>query len=315
MTRTTVVRNGMAALCLLFIAQTSWSSMPTNPVSDRDFTILPNGKDLRTISVSGERLSLSRGTGQTFGPSAKAAYQKLKADSKADPNHKVHWVLMDLDGGRVLDQSANADKRLFGASSSKIFVGAGLLDKQAGAISSSQLQLMSDMLVVSSNTAWTNLQSQVGDGNSDKGRERIYAFTQRMGYEQTRGFQGYWGRMHGNELTAMETAEFLHDTYMGNYPGAETLWKLMHACRTGASRGRKYLPTSLLVGGKTGTYDGSTENPENGQNYNVAIRNHVLIFNVLGRQYGLVVLANTGSDESAALLAGGLLREYTGFVD
>lgn len=89
----------------------------------------------------------------------------------------------------------------------------------------------------------------------------------------------------------------------------------MHACRTGASRGRKYMPSSLYVGGKTGTYDGSTENPETGKNYNVAIRNHVLIFNVLGRQYGLVVLANTGSDESAALLAGGLLREYTGFAD
>ena len=315
MTGTTIVRNGMASLCLLLITNAALAVMPTNPENDREFVILPGGKDLRTISVSGTKLSVSRGSGQTFGATARKAYEKIKADSQADPNHKVHWVLMDLDGHRVIEQSLNANKKLFGASSSKIFVGASLLDKQAGAISSSQLQLMSNMLVVSSNEAWTNLQAQVGDGDSNKGRSRNLEFTQRMGYEQTRGFQGYLGNLHGNELTAAETAEFLHDTYKANYPGAETLWKLMYTCRTGASRGRKYLPTSLYVGGKTGTYDGSTENPETGKNYNVAIRNHVLIFNVNQRQYGLVILANTGSDESAAVLAGGLIRDYAGLAN
>jgi hypothetical protein len=37
----------------------------------------------------------------------------------------------------------------------------------------------------------------------------------------------------------------------------------------------------------------------------------LLVFNIDGRQYALAVLANSGSDESAALMAGGLIREYT----
>ena len=88
----------------------------------------------------------------------------------------------------------------------------------------------------------------------------------------------------------------------------------MHTCRTGATRGRKYIPKEIFVGGKTGTYDGPTENPETGKNYNVKVRNHLLVFNVQGKQFGLAILANTGSDESAALMAGGLIREYAGIA-
>lgn len=314
-----ISRQGWLCLAFVFSTLNAGAAMPTNPVSDPKFTILPNGKDLRTISVSGSKLSLARGRGSSFSSSARAAYQKLKEDSKTNPNHKVQWTLMDLDNHRVLDQSLSSNRKIFGASSSKIFVGGALLDKQAGALSSSQLQLMADMLVVSSNSAWTNLQKQIGGGDSNRGRQTIHEFTQRMGYERTRGFQGYWGKIHGNELTAAETAEFLHDTYKGEYPGAETLWKLMHACRTGSSRGRKYIPSSIYVGGKTGTYSGTTENPETGSTknpdgsaYRVSVKNHVLVFNVEGRQYGLAILADTGSDESAALLAGGLIREYAG---
>jgi hypothetical protein len=173
------------------------------------------------------------------------------------------------------------------------------------------------MLVISSNTAWTDLQAQIGDGDSNKGRERILDFTQRMGYERTRGFQGSWKNMHGNELTALETAEYLHDTYKANYPGAEVLWKLMHTCRTGSNRGLKYIPSQIFVGGKTGTYDGPSVDPETGKNqnpngsaYKVAVRNHMMVFYIEGVQYALTVLADSGSDESAALLAGGLIREF-----
>lgn len=298
------------------------AALPTNPVTDPEFTRLPNGKNLGSISVSGSRLTLARGMGNSFGSSARAAYARLKADSQSNPDHRVQWVLMDLDAHRVVDMSLSHNRKIFGASSSKPFVGATLLDQKGGDLTSSQLQQMAEMLVVSSNTAWTSLQTQIGGGDSNRGRESIHNFTQRMGYERTRGFQGYWGRLHGNELTAYESAEFLHDTYKGNYPGAETLWKLMHACRTGASRGRKYIPSSIYVGGKTGTYDGPTENPETGKttnpdgsSYQVAVRNHLLVFNIGGRQYALTILADTGSDESAAVLAGGLIREYLGVTN
>jgi hypothetical protein len=219
---------------------------------------------------------------------------------------------MDLSSHQVIAKSLSSNKKLFGASSSKIYVGSALMDKQNGSISSSQLQLMADMLVVSSNTAWTNLQAQIGGGDANKGRQYIHNFTQRMGYKQTRGYQGYWGSTHGNELVPDEAVETLYDLYRNAFPGASVVWKIMHTCRTGSSRGLKYIPSSIYVGGKTGTYDGPTENPETGASYNVAIRNHLMVFYAGGRQYGLAILSNSGSDQSAALLAGGLIREYAG---
>ncbi len=304
-----VARIGLTSLLVLSGSFAS-AMLPTNPTVDRDFYLLPNGRDMRTIEVSGSKLSLSRGSGNDFGASAQAAYEKLKQDSKNNPNHKVQWVLMDLDNNHVIDQSASAGKKKFGASVAKIYVAATLMDRQDGKISASQLQLMSDMLVVSSNTAWTNLQKQVGSGDADTGRQRIEVFTKRLGYVNTHGFQGYLGKIHGNELNALELADYLRDTYKGAYAGAETVWKLMHTCRTGASRGRKYIPSKIYVAAKTGTYDGSTENPETGGSMVVRVRNHIMAFNIEGREYGLAILADTGSDESAAVLAGGLIREY-----
>jgi hypothetical protein len=195
-------------------------------------------------------------------------------------------------------------------------VGATLLVETAQQLNSLQRQLFADMLVVSSNSAWVNLQRQIGDGDADKGRERIHDFTQRMGYQRTRGFQGYWGDLHGNELTAMELVDFFYDSYKNNFEGGSTLWKLMHTCRTGTQRGRLYLPKDLPVGGKTGTYDGPTVDPETGSStfpdgrpYQVQVRNHALTFWVHGKQYALAVLANDGQNMSAALLAGGLYQE------
>jgi hypothetical protein len=316
----TLARNGLGLFAIVFFSAVAQAIMPSNPSSDPNFALLPNGKYLNQISVSGSPLKLTKGVGVSFSESINAKYQKLKNESMNNPKHKVQWVLRDLDNNRVIAQSAGPDRKIFGASSSKIFVGGALLDKQDGILGATQLQLMADMLVVSSNDAWRNLQNQIGNGDSNKGREGVHNFTQGLGYELTRGYQGYWGNTHGNELTAMETTEFLHDIYKGNFPGAETLWKLMYTCRTGVNRGLKYMPSTIFVGGKTGTYDGPTENPETGSTHNpdgsaytVNIRNHILIFNVLGRQYGLAILADTGSDESAALLAGGLLREYTGY--
>lgn len=309
-----LVRAGLIAsfLCSSLV---SFAAMPSHPAGDPNFSTLPSGQRLQTISVSGTRLSLTRGVGARFTATQKAAYEKIRNDSMNNPNAKTQWALMDLDSQQMIAESLHSNRKIFGASSSKIFVGGGLLHKQNGALTSAQTQLMANMLVVSSNDAWVNLQSQIGDGNANQGRARIHAFTQGLGLERTRGFQGYWGNIHGNELTASETVRYLHAVYHGDFPGAETLWKIMYTCRTGSSRGLKYMPSSLYVGGKTGTYDGATVDPETGANINVAIRNHVLIFNVDGRQYGLTILSNAGSDETTAVLAGGLLREYTSYRD
>ncbi|MGZ3712860.1 MAG: serine hydrolase, partial [Bdellovibrionota bacterium] len=200
---------------------------------------------------------------------------------------------------------------MFGASASKVFVAATLLDKQRGELKSGQLQLLSDMLVISSNTAWVELQRQIGDGNADRGRQANLDFTTRMGYRNTRGFQGNLGSMHGNELSSGDIAEFLYDAYQGKFAGAETMWKIMHTSRTGVNRAKRYMPSNLFIGSKTGTYSGSTTDPETGHSVNVSVNHQEIVFNAGGKEYAIVVLANTGTDDTAALLAGGLLREYT----
>lgn len=280
-----------------------------SPESDADFGTLSNGKNLSSIKVSGIALRLIKGTGNSMSDSKYKEYLKLKADSQNQAQHAVQWSFANLETGEIISRSASAHKKYFGASSSKIFVGAAQLDKNNGNLTNSQLQQMADMIVVSSNTAWTNMQKDIGGGDSNKGRERVHQFTQRMGYTLTRGFQGYWGSVHGNELVPDETVEMLYDTYFNQYPGADTLWKMMYTCRTGASRGLKYIPSHIYVGGKTGTYSGPTENPETGRTHQVNMRNHVLTFNIHGVQYGLAIFANNGSDESVALLAGGLVKD------
>lgn len=282
------------------------------PSRSEAFKTLPNGRKLSSIKVRKSSLRLATGAGKSFTDSKMKQYLKIKEDSEKDSSHKVQWTFMNLDTHEIIARSKSAGRKIFGASSSKIYVAAALLDKENDDLSSSQMQKMADMLVVSSNTAWTSLQKNIGNGSSDKGREYIHNFTRDLGQPLTRGYQGYWGKVHGNELVPDEAVEMLYDTYHRSFPGAETLWKIMYTCRTGSSKGRKYIPKDILVGGKTGTYSGPTENPATGKQYRVKVRNHILTFNVDGVQYGLAVFANTGTDESSALMAGGLIREYTG---
>lgn len=288
-----------------------FAAQPSNPVTDPTFVVLPNGKDLRTLSTSKGRLVLKKGDGRTFTTALQAKYEKIKKDSQTKAGTPVTWMLMDLDAHQVIAQSADVNRKQFGASVNKIFIAATLLDKQRGQVSSSQLHQVIKMLADSSNVARDHVAyNEIGKGNRTRGREAIQKFTQSMGYARTRAFGGYLGKIHGNELTAQETAEFMYDTYQGRYPGAEYIWKIMHTCRTGAGRARTYLPTSLYVGGKTGTYSGSTVDPETGRSTQVRVKHHSIIFHEGGRQYALTIYANTGTDETTAILAGGLYREY-----
>lgn len=317
MGRSTLAKAGLCAfVCLSFMSGNARAGLPSDPVHDPNFLILPDGRDLRNVKVSGAPLFLERGMGAEFGAQQKTAYFDLKNKSKSMRNYPVQWVLMDLDKGTVIDQSLTPTFKIFGASVTKIYAAATLLDLRRGRISDGELKTMSDMLVISDNNAWKAIQRLAGNGNDDRGREANWRFTQRMGYELTRGFQGNWNGMHGNELNSEEIAEFLRDTYRGNYPGAEYLWKVLFTVRTGDSRGKKYLPKSLYVGGKTGSYSGKSIDPQtgsstgaNGKPFEVEIHNHVIVFNVDNRQFALAMLANSGSDESTALLAGGLFRE------
>ena len=276
---------------------------------EHDFFLLSDGRNLREMGgdITRKNLTLVRCKGNSkFGEKEGKQYCVLKK------KHNIQWVLSDLETGKAISQSKNAKKNFFGASASKIFVAAALLNKQKGKLTKSQLQLMTKMIVVSSNTAWIELQKQAGDGKSgDSGRKAVGQFTKKMGYENIRGFQGWWReRIHGNELNTFELSKFLFDTYHNRYPGAEILWKLMHACKTGTNKGNYYMPKGVYIGGKTGTYHGPNTSPRTMAGETIMARNHVMIFNMGGRQYGLSILSNRVNDREVAILAGGLVREY-----
>lgn len=291
----------------------------SHPGADPKFTRFPDGRTFNDLG-----LSLVKGRGERWTSLEQSAYERVKRR----PESEVQWTFLDLDEKKILSQSRATSKRIFGASSSKIFVVGALLDRQKGKLLGDDLELMGAVFSRSDNSAWITLQGRVGTKNGtpdmNRGRVRVVDFTEKMGYANTRGFQGSilvnteelrrrFGNVssyHGNELNAAEAAQFLQDTYNGKYPGAEILWKLMYACRTGARKGDKYLPSSIFIGGKTGTYAGPTE--VNGLNQDVNINNHVMVMHINGKQYGLAVLSNTGTPETVALLAGGLVREFAG---
>ncbi len=302
--------------CLLLACLLPFCSLAANDaaITDEQFFTLQSGTNLRSFGgpVVRQLLFRKHGSGAAFGIKQQKLYCTLKH------NKKIQWTLSDLETGEILSKSNNAAEAFFGASASKIFVAAALLDKQNGELSKQQLVLMTNMIVRSSNPAWKELQRQVGsDGTDDSGRLAVHTFILKMGYENLRGFQGWMrlkdgSRMHGNELNSLAVARFFYDTYHNRYPGAEILWKVMHACRTGRKKINKYTPKNIYIAGKTGTYHGPNESKATIKHAAIKASNHVTVFNIDGRYYSLNILSNTGRDEDVAVLGGGLMREYLG---
>ncbi len=281
---------------------------------DGAYFTLDNGVDLYDVADAQTRKLLTRvtGRGEAFG-ARQERYCRLKGNDR-----EVQWVVNNLDTGETIARSANADQLYFGASVAKLFVAAALLDKHKGKIAPAQLRQLVKMVVVSNNAAWLELQRQVGDdGSDDAGRAAVNAFVQRMGYPRIKGFQGWRKRRdgtreHGNELTALALSRFLHDTYQRKYPGADVLWKVMQATRTGKGKIDRFTPTDVYLGGKTGTYSGPNASPETVHLPTIQARNHAVALMIGDGHYGISILANTGSSGDVAVLAGGLMREYLG---
>lgn len=302
----------MFVILSLFIENDGYCKSETS-IKNEDFFTLENRENLCEAGGDHTRkmLTLVYGRGETFGDIEKKRYCNLKNSRKP-----IQWVLMNLESGDIISASGNAEDIYFGASVSKLFVAATLLNKQNGKLTASQLRLMVDMIVKSSNSAWLELQRQTGHyGTDDSGRLAVQRFTQGMGYTKTKGFQGWLikedgSKIHGNELNTMELSKFLYDTYHRNYRGAQILWKIMHATKTGDNKANKYTPKRICIGGKTGTYHGENASPQTIRLKSIAAHNHVVVFKVDEVQYGLSILSNTGYDEDVAILSGGLMREF-----
>jgi hypothetical protein len=305
-------RAGLLIWLLFLFGPAPLDAADSRQTTGDSYFILQSGLDLREFADRNISKMLIRikGQGNHFGDKPRQDYCKIKYA----PN--VQWALNNLETGELIAATPNAGEVFFGASVAKVFVAAALLHKQKGEFSKAQLGLMVRMIVVSSNSAWKELQRQAGDdGTNDSGRTAVHAFAQSMGYANTRGFQGWWKqkdgtRIHGNELNSLELVKFVYDTYNGLYEGAEVLWQIMQATATGRQRINKYAPRHVSIGGKTGTYDGPNVSPETVKLKNIRARNHVANLKIGDNVYGLAILTNTGSSEAVAVLAGGLMREY-----
>ena len=304
------------AVAVILLGVTLVPGAPAAGADDDEFVFITDtGRDLRNMVDAGTRRLLKRanGVGARFGARQKARYCSLKKGGAP-----VQWVVNDLYTGEVIARSANAEQLYFGASVSKLFVAAAFLDKHKGEVTQEQLRDLVRMIVVSDNPSWKSLQRQTGaDGTGYSGRLAVQAFVQRMGYPTIKGFQGWiehddGTREHGNELNALELSRFLHDTYMRRYHGADILWEIMRATRTGRGKINKYTPGRLYLGGKTGTYSGSNESPETIDHPSIGARNHAVVLYTDDGIYGISVLTNTASSEDVAILGGGLMREYLG---
>ncbi len=277
--------------------------------------VTDEGDDLRALADRNTRALLqpAHGVGAEFGPDERSRYCALLVSDEP-----VQWVVNDLRTGRVIARSHNAEQLYFGASVSKLFVAAAFLEKHGEDLTKHQLSELVRMIVVSSNSAWLSLQRQTGSGASDHaGRVEVQAFVNRMGYQKIKGFQGWikhenGTREHGNELNSLQLAHFLSDTYQGNYPGAEILWEIMQATRTGSKKINKYTPANLRIGGKTGTYSGPNASPETIKHATIGARNHAAVLFTDRGVFGISILTNTFRNEDVAILGGGLMREHLG---
>lgn len=225
--------------------------------------------DLSKVQIKGKLLQMVRGSGLHWQKEQRLRFDEISKNARSSSAYPIQYNLVNLDSGQSIAASKNLHKKFFGASVTKLFVAATLLDQQQGKLSQEQLQLMADMIVVSSNKAWIELQNQIGHGDKAKGQQTVWNFSKRMGYIRSRPFQGWLDDIHGNELNVVDASKLLYDTYQKNYAGADILWKLMSYSRTGASRGKKYISTTQQVGGKTGTYTGESVDPETGDRKSV----------------------------------------------
>lgn len=270
---------------------------------------LPDGRPLSAIKVHGIPLSLEYGQGRIFGAREQALYQQLKKQTQ-DPASLVQWIITDLDTDQVVAASGAPDRLFYGASVTKVFV-AGAAAQHFGPVPPPQrLQQLADMVVVSDNQAWGELQGALGGGDQNRGRRVVQTFAEKLGIKHSKVFRGWMDRVHGNEITARDLSLFLGATARGSYRGAELVWALMSTARTGHDRGQAYLPKSLVVASKTGSYQGVTLDPMRKISYRADVKHHAMAFHHQGRNYGMVLLTDQVRESRLAILAGGLFREY-----
>lgn len=200
---------------------------------------------------------------------------------------RVYWAVYDINKNKLLAQSQNSTKNIYGASVSKAVVVACAYNNNNGTLpTQSDIGKAIRLLTVSDNDVWTAL------GNLAGGDSAVDSFSQKL------GLANMLPSRKNNKINPVGMCLFWNNTLRNNYKGAESVFKISSSCQTHSSRSRKYLPSTSYVGGKTGTWNNQYTHDS-------------AFFNVGDNWYAITVLSDgSDSSETIAVLFGGLFKQY-----
>ena len=244
-----------------------------------DFFTTSTGVNLQNLAKK-VGIFLSRNNGLNGSGFSQAKYQS----AKNNPN--VYWAIYNITNDTLLAFSSNATKNVYGASVPKVFVACAALANNNGNISFSDYEKIIKLLVKSDNEVWTPLQNLAGGG------QKVNDWAKSMGYRNQPA------RSMGNNANAIDMCKLWRDVCRNNFNGAEVIFRISSSCQTSASKSKKYMPSSVFMGSKTGTYLKSNHDcgwVQNKENF-----------------YAISVLTELGSDGSdyIANMWRGLFNEY-----
>lgn len=283
-----------------------------SPFGDQNDTL--NEKTAPKLSVRNVPVSSpTMGMGKEFTKANRAHYRKLKQlTSRPDSAQKIEWILTDLESGQNIARTRNTQSQFFGASISKLFVAATFLDatRSFEDLSRTDLQSLLDMLIVSDNGAWRRLHRAVGKGKEKKSQKLIQGLLQRLGLPKTRGYLGVFEGKTGNKINAKDLNSFLIAIHRKRFRNSDQLLALMMRARLPKQGARKYIPKSVVVGGKDGRFFKEFRHPQTGISAVKSVYHEVLIIHFGPKTYGLTILSQYHSQADISVLCGGIVEEY-----
>ena len=229
------------ALALAFSVRTAKKAQEA-VVEALGWSLSPNfftdlrGKNLGAIGAS-VGVSMKRNTG------ANKAFDRARYDA-AKANPKVYWAVYDINADRLLAASPNGNVNVYGASVPKVCVSAAAFARQGGVLpSDADYGKVIRLLVLSDNTVWDDVGRLAG------GDAGVNQWAASMGYNMRPA------RRAGNQSNAVDMCRFWSDVCHGRFPGADDIFRITNSCQTGGSRSLRCMPSDVLMGGKTGTYE------------------------------------------------------------
>jgi hypothetical protein len=231
---------GVASLgAYLYFFRRGGSTKSINWNETPNFFTTTNGINLFELGKK-VGITMSRNKGISSSGYSANKYQQNKK------NVKVYWAVYDITNDSLIEASSNASKTVYGASVPKVLVASAALSNNDGKLpTSADYSKVIQLLVKSNNDVWTPIQNIAG------GKDAVNNWAKKMGY----GMQP--ARNGGNNASALGMSKFWRDVCKNNFEGAEVIYRTTASCQTSGARSRKYMPTSVYMGGKTGTYNAS----------------------------------------------------------